>query len=144
MDQVIIDACVGAKWFLEEEFKEKADALLERALQREIKLIVPEFFYSELGSILWKGVRKKLVAVRRAQEILNRTMELPLQTYSDRELSDVAMDNAMIFGISVYDALYLSLAEVYVAPLITADKALFKACHKRFDFIEYLGDLKEK
>ena len=141
---MIVDACVGAKWFLEEEFKEKADTLLERALQREIKLIVPEFFYSELGSILWKGVRKKLIAVRCAQEILNRMMELPLKTYSDRELSDVAMDNAMIFGISVYDALYLSLAEIYVAPLITADKALFKACHKRFDFIEYLGDLEEK
>lgn len=138
---MIIDASVGAKWFLGEEFSEIANRLKEDAAQEKIEIVVPEFFYSEMANIFWKEVRKKKMKIRDAQEGMDRLMGLPLQKYADQELSDVALDNALQFGISVYDALYLSLAEVYVSPLITADKELFKACHKRFDFIEYLGDL---
>ena len=69
-------------------------------------------------------------------------MKLSLERYSDRELSDVALENALQYGISVYDALYVSLAEIYVAPLVTADETLFKACKGRFDFILSLEEIR--
>lgn len=64
-----------------------------------------------------------------------------LQRYADFELADVALENALRFNISAYDGLYLALAEIYVAPLVTADETLLQACRGRFDFIESLKDL---
>lgn len=113
---------------------------MERLSRQEIRIVVPEIFYSELASTCWKSVKRRGVPIGCAIAYLDCVMDLPLETYSDRELSDVALENALRFNISVYDALYLSLAEVYLAPFVTADEALVKAC-KRFDFIEFLGDV---
>ena len=76
-------------------------------------------------------------AVRNHDQI----MALKLERYSDHELSDIALKNALQYKISTYDALYLSLAEIYLAPLVTADDSLFKACKDRFDFIEHLSEM---
>lgn len=138
----VLDASVAAKWFFKEEMSEKSLVFLERLRRREIRVVVPEFFYSELGSVCSKRVRRDKIPVKQAITYSDSLSELPLQPYSDRELADVALENAFLFNISVYDALYVSLAEIYCAPFVTADKALFEKCRKRFDFIEYLGDIK--
>lgn len=140
MKQWVVDASVGAKWFFEEALQEKALHLIEGAKQNLITLIVPEFFYIELASVCRKRVRGKKISVGDALDALDRIVGLPLTKYSDAELSDVALENALRFGISVYDGLYLALAEIYVAPLVTADEILLKACKGRFDFIESLQD----
>lgn len=140
-DTFVLDASVGAKWFFQEELEERALRLKEGFQNKEIKVIVPEIFFAELANACWKRVQRKLISIEDAVMHLDIMMKLPLKVYSIRELADVALENALRFGISVYDALYLSLAEVYVCPLITADKALFKACRRRFDFIEFLGNI---
>lgn len=75
-------------------------------------------------------------------KMIDELARLPLEQYSDSELFDVAFDNAIQLKISAYDAIYVSLAEIYVAPLVTADDELIKACKNRFDFILPLGKLK--
>ncbi|HXV27924.1 MAG TPA: type II toxin-antitoxin system VapC family toxin [bacterium] len=144
MDQVIVDASVGIKWFFQEHDSEKAILLLDRFQRGEIKMIVPEIFYSEVASSYWKKVRKKLASVSQAIESLDRIIGLSVTKYSDFELADVGLENALRFGISVYDGLYLALAEIYLAPLITADKVLYNACSRRFDFIELLENVHVK
>ncbi len=141
MDQVIVDASVGFKWFFEEEDSGKAILLLERFQKNEIKIIVPEIFYSEVANTYWKKVKKKLISVKQAMEFLDHIASLSLAKYSDFELADVGLENALRFNISAYDGLYLALAEIYLAPLITADTTLYNACRDRFDFIELLQDV---
>lgn len=142
MNTFILDASVAAKWLFEEEDSAQAVSLMELFEEKRIKILVPEIFYSELANTCWKKVKQGSSTIERAVEILDRIMELPFERCSGYELSDVGLENALRFNISVYDGLYLALAEIYLAPLVTADQKLLEACQKRFDFIESLRNLK--
>ncbi|OGX03416.1 MAG: hypothetical protein A3G87_09165 [Omnitrophica bacterium RIFCSPLOWO2_12_FULL_50_11] len=135
MERWIVDASVAAKWFFEEELQGQALALYRRLKDKEIEVIVPDLFYIEMASICRERIRRKMIRSHEASRIFKELIDIPLQRYSDYELSDIALENAVQFGISVYDAIYLSLAEIYVAPLVTADELLIKSCHRKFDFI---------
>lgn len=139
MKQCVIDASVAAKWLVEESQKKEAGVLLAELCQNQREVIVPEFFYSEIANICWKWVRRKMMEVKDAIKALDFVLSLPLKRYPDQELADVALENALRLNVSVYDGIYIAVAEIYVAPLITADEALLRACRGRFDFIEPLN-----
>jgi len=142
VDTFILDASVGVKWFFHEEASDKALTFLERLDQKKIRIVVPEIFYMELASACWKREKKREISEEYAIKIPHRIESFSLEKYPDYELFGVALDNALHYEISVYDAVYLSLAEIYLAPLVTADQMLLKACQGRFDFIESLRDVK--
>jgi predicted nucleic acid-binding protein len=140
MDILILDASVGAKWFFKEEMWEKATLLMEHVTEEEVRIVVPEIFYSELANTWWRRVKRKIVSVDDAIQALGTVMNLSLERYPDWEIVDIALENSLRFKISIYDSLYLALAEIYLAPLVTADEILYKTCRSRFDFIEFLPD----
>ena len=140
---MILDASVGVKWIFQEALSEKAEALLKLAEEQKVEIVVPGLFYEELANACWLRVRKNLPLYGTTDDALDRIADLPLlKTYPNRELTTVAYENALQFNISAYDAHYVSLAEVYVAPLITADEKLLAACRGKFDFIESLAEIK--
>lgn len=141
MKQLIMDASVAIKWFFDESETDKARSFLRRLREKEVQMIVPELFYYEFANTCWKKVKKKLASFDDASQALDQLMELPLTRYRDEELADVAFTNAAQYDISAYDGLYLALAELYVAPLVTADEDLLARCRGRFDFIESLKNL---
>lgn len=141
MKSCVVDASVGAKWFFNEELNRQARSLISRLERKEINLIVPEIFYAELASVFKKRVRRKEITTTAAFEAFDLLSAFSLKRYSDYELSDIALENAIRLDISVYDAIYISLAEIYVAPLITADRELINACKGRFDFLFPLWEL---
>ncbi len=140
INRFIFDASVAVKWFFDEEEDEKARRFLRLLRQKEIEIVVPELFYCEFASACWKKVSKNLVSFEYASQALDDIAALPLKRYPDYELFDVAFGNAIQYGISAYDGFYVALAEIYVAPLVTADEGLLAACRGRFDFIESLKD----
>lgn len=141
-DIFILDNSVLAKCFFKEKGTEEANFFLRGLDQGEIKIILPEICFAEFGSTCLKQVRRRIISIDEALRHVDSLIKLPVQWFPDRELLNVAVENAYYFDISIYDALYVSLAEVYVSPLVTADKALYNACHGRFDFIEFLEDVK--
>lgn len=141
MKQCIFDASVGVKLIFGEEFSKEARDLQQKISSGQIQGIVPEMFYVEVSNACMKRNRSKLCSFEQAMDGLSWMYELPFTRYSDSELADIALENAGYYGISVYDALYVSLAEVYVAPLITADEKLLERCaRKNFPFIESLSE----
>ena len=137
----IVDASVGTKWFFEEVHQDRAIRLLERFRKGEIRLVVPEIFYVEMASMCWNRVDRRFIGVERALEVMDSVTGFSVERYPDHELADVAMTNALQFGITVYDELYVALSEIYVAPLVKADEQLLKVLSKRFDFICPLRDI---
>ena len=142
MEKYIIDASVAAKWFFNDEpFKDHALILLDCLNSRQIKGVVPELFYSEFFSVCSNQLRKKKINFNDASKILDDLVDMPFERYPERDFAYISFVNAVRLGISVYDAVYISLAEIYAVPLVTADEVLIKACKNRFDFILPLSEL---
>ena len=143
MKEYVLDASVGVKWSLDEEDSDKAAGFLDLLDRRHIKIIVPELFYCEIGSAFWKAWKSKKIKFEEAIQSVDWILSFRFIRRRDSEFADVALENAMQYKISVYDAIYVSLAETYLAPLITADESLVRVCRaKGFDFIESLKEVK--
>jgi predicted nucleic acid-binding protein len=59
MKSFVVDASVGAKWFLPatgEPLAAEAQALLDHYTLGRVRLLVPDFFWAELGNVLWNVV----------------------------------------------------------------------------------------
>src|SRR5262249_8020088 len=61
MSLVVVDASVAAKWFLPtkgETLIEEAFRLLRQYTKGEVRLLMPDLFWAELGNLLWRAMRQ--------------------------------------------------------------------------------------
>jgi predicted nucleic acid-binding protein len=139
--QIVMDASVAAKWLLpsaREPLTDEAQRLLDLYTAGEIFLIVPDLFWAEITSFLWKSVRQgrcSQTTARSAFEILQQT---PFPTVPSLTILERAFGIASEFGRSVYDSLYVALAVATNAQLITADEKLVNSLAARFP-VKWLG-----
>jgi predicted nucleic acid-binding protein len=112
---LIIDASVGVKWLVPEGDAQAAAALLDH-----LTLYVPTLFFSEVGNALVKKARRGEIFLDRVAQTF---AELPqLVTVRNEEAAmPRALHIATVLSHSFYDCVYLALAEIEGAPLITAD-----------------------
>jgi predicted nucleic acid-binding protein len=133
---VIVDASAAAKWFLPvhgEQLFSKAMRLYTQYAEGELQIVVPELFWSELGSVFWKAVRRSRWPLAEAKAAVDRAIRLGFETATgSRELLDRAFTIATIYDCSVYDATYLALAQREQATLITADEKLIRSTAGHF------------
>jgi predicted nucleic acid-binding protein len=54
----------------------------------------------------------------------------PLKIEASKTLLPLARDVGLAYGITVYDAIYVSLAKIHETTLVTADKKLVEAVEK--------------
>jgi len=122
---VVVDASVAAKWVIAEIGSDRANEL-----RTETGLIAPSLIAAEIGSALWKAVRRGDVA--RADALLAiRAVLLPFDTIvANEELHQRALEIAIDLRHPIYDCFYLALAERERAPLVTADGRLLAAAKK--------------
>lgn len=66
-------------------------------------------------------------ALRKAREMLLTLRAFPIRTYAMFPLLPLALEIAMTIGHSVYDCVYLALADEENCPVITADRRLQNA-----------------
>jgi predicted nucleic acid-binding protein len=127
---LVVDASVAAKWLLPakgETLAEEAVRLLRRYSKGEIRLVVPDLFWAELGNLLWKAVRQGRCAKVTAAVGLASLRQRKLPTVSSLTLLDLAFVIATTFDRTVYDSLYVALAVHSKTQLITADERLANA-----------------
>lgn len=142
MKTLITDASVGVKWIFPEEHDSFARKIFDQIGSSEVRIVVPELFYSEVANACWVRVKRKMVQFQEAVKLLGLISKLPLLKRADSEFTAVALEHAVHYNISAYDALYVALAETYLASLVTADKALLQSCRaKGFEFIESLEEV---
>ena len=122
--KLVIDANVLIKLYVPEVLSRKADSLFRDAENRRVELIAPDLIYPEAGNILWKKQRLKELSRPDVKEITDALLSLPLVVEPVKLLLPLAVDIAIGYNITVYDAAYVALATVYKTALITADKKL--------------------
>ncbi|WHZ24403.1 MAG: hypothetical protein OJF47_003515 [Nitrospira sp.] len=123
MSGYIVDASVAIKWFIPEIHSEAAN-LVRRARHR---LHVPAFLALELGNVIAKKIRRAELTREDGKAILKELQHLPLQRHADDRLFPAAYELAVDTQQSLYDCLYLALAEVVDGRMITADRKFYSA-----------------
>jgi predicted nucleic acid-binding protein len=116
---------VAVKWVIHEEHSEAA----QRLLQSGIALTAPAHWLAEAATGLWGACRRGQLTEQQAYQRLIALVDAPLAVVPLEHLADVAMRIALRLGITIYDSLYLALAEYRNAILITADRRLYEAAH---------------
>jgi len=88
--------------------------------------IVPELAYAEVGQAFLKYVRAGYLEGDRARIALADLESLPLERRPLRGLTLPALELSLRTGTSLYDSVYLALAQQFDAVLVTADRRLAK------------------
>ena len=121
---VVPDASVVVKWFIEDEYTDKADELRRDYVDQLIDIAVPELIYYEvLNALRYSGVfgEDELTTIG---EVLQgfQFLELPLKGEFLRE----TIRRALKHGITIYDACYIAVASIEKGTLYTADEKLLE------------------
>ena|SRR5579859_1724291 len=119
MTFLIIDTSVAVKWLNQdnEENIEKADKILQDAMEGRVELITSELLKYEVGNALLFG---KKIAVEDIEDLLDIFYTLPLTFVTwDKNLANTTYDLAKTLSITYYDASFMALAKQYDALLVT-------------------------
>ena len=123
MRDVVVDSSVAVKWFVPEVLSEEAAHLLDGSFE----LITPDLLFAEFGNVLWKKVTRGEIQRGEAGDILAALDAVPLVVVSSSRLVAAALEIAVAYERTVYDALYLALAVARDCTFITADDRLARA-----------------
>lgn len=135
----VADASVVAKWFFTEVHEEAASRLLSSTYT----LHAPDFLVLEFGSIVAKRLRRDPQQAQQIITILDAFFTIPVQLHSWSTLFDGAFQLAVETRRSLYDCLYLALAEILGGELVTADRKFYDAVqhHPSARYIRWVEDL---
>jgi predicted nucleic acid-binding protein len=111
---------VACKWYLDEVLSEAA----RRLLIEDIRLAVPRFFFLEMCSVMAKRHRRREMTADDVQAVTESLERLPLKVWPDSALLHDALQTALRYRLSVYDGIYLALADRIDGRVVTADRRL--------------------
>ncbi len=136
-NNIILDASVIIKWFIDEPDSNQALVYLTTFQKGQIKIIAPSLLFYELGNIL---VSKK-VTVDMVGEVMTMLLNLGMEN------EDIGLrwfrkiyQNAAEYFITFYDAAYITLLQKENCQFITADRKLFEKVNKIFSGIKLLSN----
>jgi predicted nucleic acid-binding protein len=127
---VVADASVVVKWFVEEEYSGDALRLRDDYADRIVDIASPDLMpYEVINALRYNPTfgENQLVETARAFEKFSLWL-LPLEG----ELAERCVENALRYGVSIYDSAYLSLGIVKDIPVYTADQRLIDKVKHRF------------
>ena len=134
----VLDASVGIKLFIEEEFSDKVQRLFVKLTEDpQAEIHVPDLFYIECANILLKYSRRYERPLEDSLADIRDLSTLDLKITSTSELIEDALELASRKNLTAYDACYAVLAQKLTLPLITADAPLAKA----IDWAVWIGDV---
>jgi predicted nucleic acid-binding protein len=123
----VVDASVGIKLIVAETDSSQAHQLFAHsALDPAASFHVPDLFFIECANILWKLIRRGIVALADAQAGLTALTQLSLVQHRLADLSVDALNIGAAQDITAYDAAYVAIAARENIPLITADDRLIR------------------
>ena len=135
---ICTDASVVAKWFLEEEWTDRARALLRDTLDANEPIVAPPLIAYEVTNILRLRLRASPgLPLEHALAFLDYFLSIPIELRLPPGLHRRALVLADEFGLpAAYDAHYLALAEEFACDLWTDDRRLLRALEGRLPFVQ--------
>jgi predicted nucleic acid-binding protein len=138
---LVVDASVAAKWVspaIVEPLADRAHRFLRAYAEGSLQVLVPDLFWLEIGSFLWKAAKRGEITAVLAQHGLRAMLNRDFPTVPSRTVLTEAFKIAADFGRTIYDSTYVALAVASGTELITADERLVNALGSRFP-VRWLG-----
>ena len=127
--QTILDASVIAKWFLVEEGGERALQLRDEYVKGTIDIAVPELLLYEVANVL----RYKDFSEEDVKKAMLSLMDMDLFIAGmSHSLMERTVEISMECGITIYDGVYVALAESLSTELVTADRKLYEKTKEKY------------
>jgi predicted nucleic acid-binding protein len=121
-----LDTSVLIKYLCPDEHEESATALVSQALNARI--VLPCFAWAEVASVFRKKVRSGLLSSNEASQLYRAFNDLPIEYIDGEDIRTSAWAIAEVYGLlTLYDSVFLAVAERESAQYWTADGALLKA-----------------
>jgi predicted nucleic acid-binding protein len=136
---LVIDSSVVAKWLFIETLHEQAMAVRQDWESATVDLIAPDLMLVEVANIIKEKQRLGLITEEEATDATLDLLALEIPTVEPQAILVRAYSLAKIFERTVYDALYLALADERGARFVTADMRLYNAVSSGLGFVQYLG-----
>ncbi len=124
---VVIDASLTLSWYFDDEATPAADAVLDRV--SEAGAVVPGLWRLEVANAFQSALRRKRITAPYRDESLTELAAMPITVDEDTDTYawTTTLRLAERFGLTIYDATYLELAQRRSLPLATLDKELREA-----------------
>lgn len=121
---LVLDASVACDWLLDDELDPRAARVAERVSQDGA--LVPQLWHLEVRNALVTAERRGRLTAQGTVDRLRALRQLPVVTDAEPDL-DAVVALARSHRISIYDAVYLELAQRRRAALATLDAGLVEA-----------------
>ncbi len=124
MSEIVIDASVVVKWFIEEIDSDKAIFLRDKFIENKIELIIPSLLYFEVLNALKYSQLFNPSELNDAGESLENYgfKVITIKNKIRKQMIKVAVEHE----ISIYDASYLGLSISLDKIFCTADEKIIK------------------
>lgn len=119
---IVLDASAAIEWLLRTQTGIKID---KRIFSPQVPLHAPHLLDVEVAQVLRRYVRDKTITTQRGQEALEDLGDLPLNRYPHDFLIPRVWE--LRATLTAYDAVYVALAELLDAPLLTCDGRIASA-----------------
>lgn len=119
---IVLDASAAIEWLLRTQTGIKID---KRIFSPQVPLHAPHLLDVEVAQVLRRYVRDKTITAQRGQEALEDLGDLPLNRYPHDFLIPRVWE--LRATLTAYDAIYVALAELLDAPLLTCDGRIASA-----------------
>ena len=124
--ELVTDASATASWALKDEYDPGAESVLDEIRSGHSVGVVPRHWQAEISNaILYAEVRGR-ISWEEIPDILSDLNDLHIETDAAADILST-FNLAKLYGLTVYDALYLELAIRRDLPLATLDDKLRRA-----------------
>jgi len=124
---VVIDASLTMTWYFDDEITPATEAVLSHV--SEAGAVVPSLWRLEVANAFQSALRRKRISPEYRDESLVELGELPITLDADTDTYawTTTLRLAERFGLTIYNAAYLELAQRRSLPLATLDNELREA-----------------
>ena len=131
MRLAVIDSNIALSWFFpDEESSAEATRLLVDFRANRVRLIVPSLWEYEVINTLHVGVLRGRISRQEGDDYCQTLLDMNVEFHEFKLLALAARKLAIRHNLTIYDASYLALAELYRCEFYSFDKQLVKAARK--------------
>ena len=137
----VLDPSVAVKWVLDEQHSDRARRLRDGTRNGTHELLSPNVFPGEAGHALTRAERQGRIRVGDAIVLWSDIMNTCPRLIISLPLTHRAIVISSQTQVSVFDCLYVALADREGCQLVTADSRLVRVVQKEYPFIVDLSSL---